>query len=66
MDNENKEKKNWKGIFTVFQILLDVIVGMAVHYVLNTFFTWNPNTVLVVTLIATAFFAEIWEVKVKK
>jgi len=55
-----------KFFYEICQIVMDVIIGLAIHYCLITFVpTWNESKVLVVTLVATALFAEIWEIKAK-
>jgi len=59
-------KKVRESLSKVFQLVIDVIVGLAIYYALTTFApTWSAGAVMVLTLGATALFAEVWEVKKK-
>ena len=49
------------------QIVLDVVVGVAIYFALQTFVpVVSDNVIVVITLIATAVFAETLEVRLKK
>lgn len=50
-----------------WQVVLDVVVGLAVYYVLSmvTIPIVNNDYRLIITLVVTSIFAEIWEVKKK-
>jgi len=51
----------------IFQILMDIAFGMAICFGLKALVpVLTDNTVVVITLIATAVFAELIEVKFKK
>ena len=51
----------------IFQILMDIAFGMAICFGLKVLVpVLSDNTVAVITLIATAVFAELIEVKFKK
>ena len=63
---ETTMEKIKKFFYGIAQIIMDVIIGLAIHYCLITFVPkWNESTILVITLVATAIFAEIWEIKAK-
>jgi len=51
----------------IFQVLVDIIIGIAIYFGLNAFMPeLNDNLVVVVALIVTAIFAEFAELKFKK
>ena len=51
----------------IFQVLIDFIVGVAIYFGLKALVpALSDNTIAVITLIATAVFAEFIEVKFKK
>ena len=51
----------------IFQVLMDIIIGIAVYFGLKALVPVLPdNAVIVVTLIATATFAEFIEMRLKK
>ena len=51
----------------IFQVLMDVLVGMAIYYGVNAFFpSLSNNLVIVATLVVTAVFAEFVEIRFKK
>ena len=51
----------------IFQVLMDIAFGMAIYFGLKALVpVLTDNTVVVITLIATAAFAELIEVKFKK
>ena len=67
--NPNFQIKKGDGemINRIFQVLMDLVVGIAIYFGLNAFFPdWGTNTVIVVTLSITAVFAEFVEMKLKR
>ena len=51
----------------IFQVLMDIAFGMAICFGLKALVpVLTDNTIVVITLIATAAFAEFIEVKFKK
>ena len=51
----------------IFQVLMDIAFGMAIYFGLKALVpVLTDNTVVVITLITTAVFAEFIEVKLKK
>lgn len=51
----------------IFQVLIDFVIGVAIYFGLKALIpVLTDNTVVVLTLIATAVFAELIEVKFKK
>jgi len=51
----------------IFQILLDVVVGIALYFCLNAFVpALGTNTTVVITLVVTAIYAEFVENKIKR
>lgn len=51
----------------IFQVLMDIAFGMAICFGLKALApVLTDNTIVVITLIATAIFAEFIEVKFKK
>ena len=51
----------------IFQVLIDIIIGIAVYFGLKALIPVLPdNAVIVVTLIATSAFAEFIEMRLKK
>ena len=50
----------------LFQMVIDIIVGMAIYFALTTFApSFGVGIILVLTLGITALFAEVWEVRKK-
>lgn len=51
----------------IFQVFMDVLIGIAIYYGVNAFFPFlSNNLVIVATLFATAIFAEFIEMRLKK
>ena len=51
----------------LFQVLMDIVVGIALYFGLNAFVpVLGTNATVVVTLIVTAVFAECVETRLKK
>lgn len=51
----------------LFQVLMDIIIGIAIYFGLEALVPILPNNALIVTtLIATALFAEFIEMRFKK
>lgn len=51
----------------VFQILMDILIGIAIYFGISAFVpSANANLIIVITLIATAIFAEFVEMRIKK
>lgn len=56
-----------KIINKVFQVLMDVLVGIAIYFGLSVFIPlMNNNLVILITLAVTAVFSEFVEIQIKK
>lgn len=56
-----------KIINKIFQVLMDVLVGMAIYFGLSVFIPlMNNNLVILTTLAVTAVFSEFVEIQIKK
>lgn len=56
-----------KIINKIFQVLMDVLVGMAIYFGLSVFIPlMNNNLVILITLAVTAVFSEFVEIQIKK
>ena len=56
-----------KIINKIFQVLMDVLVGMAIYFGLSVFIPlMNNNLVILITLVVTAVFSEFVEIQIKK
>ena len=51
----------------IFQVFMDILVGIAVYFGINAFVpSASTNLAVVITLITTAIFAEFVEMRIKK
>lgn len=56
-----------KVVSKIFQIILDVMMGLAIYYIISTFASnWSQSAAILVTLSVTAVLAETVEVNFKK
>ena len=48
------------------QILIDLLVGLAIYFLVTEVFTFNEKLTVIIPIVVTAIFAEFYEIKGKK